>query len=324
MSASIVSSVFGGKKKESADVSSLISLIFGAVTPEQNHILHRVAHDALEHGRDPFRALIMNTDQQDLPSRIVARFGPDDIEWCEVDGLHLATDASEGSVSPQVASGYEPHVSRTLRSILRSGDTFVDVGANIGVHVADAARIVGERGRVIAVEPNSENCRLLLLTVDRNGLRNVTLVPAALSDDGEWTWFSTHIGSNGGVLTSDVEALTRGFGAVVPVRRLDDVAPERTRLIKIDVEGAEIPVLRSGLETIRRDRPSIIMEFSCEMVRRVSGIDPLDALSWIEGLGYGIAVIRKDDGQLLATTAEQLIETWKSPLNIEDLLLSPR
>jgi len=329
MSASIVSSVFGGKKfggkkNESTDVSSLISLIFGAVTLEQNHILHRVAHDALAHGRDPFRALIMNTDQQVLPSRIVARFGPDDIEWCEVDGLHLATDASEASVSPQVAGGYEPHVSRTLRSILRSGDTFVDVGANIGVHVADAARVVGERGRVIAVEPNSENCRLLLLTLDRNGLRNVALVPAALSDDGEWTWFSTHIGSNGGVLTSDVEALTRGFGVVVPVRRLDDIAPEGTRLIKIDVEGAEIPVLRSGLETIRRDRPSIIMEFSCEMVRRVSGIDPLDALSWIEGLGYGIAVIRKDDGRLLATTAEQLIETWKSPLNIEDLLLSPR
>ena len=123
---------------------------------------------------------------------------------------------------------------------------------------------------------------------------------------------------------SDVEALTKGFGSVVPARRLDDIAPERTTLIKIDVEGAEIPVLRSGLETLRRDRPSIIMEFSCEMVRRVSGVDPLDALSWIEGLGYGIAVIRKDDGQLLATTAEQLIETWKSPLSIEDLLLSPR
>lgn len=324
MSASIVSSVFARKKMGSTDVSSLISLIFGAVTPEQNHILHRVAFDALEHGRDPFRALIMNTDQQDLPSRIVARFGPHDIEWCEVDGLFLATDASEGSVSPQVAAGYEPHVSRTLRSILRSGDIFVDVGANIGVHVADAARIVGERGRVVAVEPNSENCRLLLLTVDRNGLRNVTLIPAALADVGEWTYFSTHIGSNGGVSMSDAEALTKGFGSVVPVRRLDEIAPERTTLIKIDVEGAEILVLRSGLETLRRDRPSIIMEFSCEMVRRVSGIDPLDALSWIEGFGYEIAIIHKDDGRLSATTAEQLIETWKSPLSIEDLLLSPR
>jgi len=65
------------------------------------------------------------------------------------------------------------------------------------------------------------------------------------------------------------------------------------------------------------------MEFSCEMVRRVSGIDPLEALIWIESLGYEIAVIRKDDGQLLATTAERLIEQWKSPLSIEDLLLSP-
>jgi len=316
--------VFGRKRRETIDVSFLIYVIFGAVTPEQNHVLHRVAQDALENGRDPFRALILHTDQQILPSRIVARFGPNDVEWLEVGGLHLAIDTSEGSVSPQVAAGYEPHVSRTLRSILRPGDTFIDVGANIGVHVADAARLVGVQGRVIAVEPNSENCRLLLLTVDKNGFRNVTLVPTALSDVGEWTWFSTHVGSNGGVRTSDAEAIARGFGSVVPVRRLDDVAPEGTRLIKIDVEGGEISVLRSGLETLRRDRPSIIMEFSCEMVQRISGIEPLEALSWIEGLGYDIAVIRKLDGELVHMSAEQLIAGWTSPLSIEDLLLSPR
>ena len=320
----MVRPVFGRKKKETVDVPSLISLLFGAVTPEQNHLLHRIAHQAMERGHDPLRALILHTDQQSLPSRIMVRFGPSDVEWCEVDGLHLATDVSEGSVSPQVAAGYEPHVTRTLRSLLGAGDTFVDVGANIGVHVAEAARIVGPHGRVVAVEPNSENCRLLLLTVDKNMFRNVTLVPTALSDRGEWTWFSTHIGSNGGVRTGETEALVQGFGSIVPVRRLDDVAPERTRLVKIDVEGAEISVLRSGPETLRRDRPFVIMEFSCEMVRRVSDVDPLDALSWIEGLGYDIAVIRKGDGERIATSAQDLIAGWPSPANIEDLLLSPR
>ena len=319
----MVRSVFGRAKKGTIDVPSLISLLFGAVTPEQNHLLHGIAQHAIERGLDPLRALILHTDQQSLPSRILVRFGPSDIEWCEVDGLHIATDVSEGSVSPQVAVGYEPHVSRTLRSLLRAGDTFVDVGANIGVHVAEAARIVGPHGRVVAVEPNSENCRLLLLTLDKNRLRNVTLVPTALSDRGDWTWFSTHIGSNGGVRKGEIEALVQGFGSVVPVRRLDDVAPERTRLIKIDVEGAEISVLRSGLESIRKDRPFVIMEFSCEMVRRVSEADPLDALSWIEGLGYDIAVIRKGDGETIPTTARDLIAGWPSPSNIEDLLLSP-
>ena len=141
-------------------IENMISLVFGDVTPEQNHHLHHIATQAVASGKDPLRSLILQTDQQIQPSRIVSRFGPADLEWHEVDGLHIATDGSEGSVSPQVAAGYEPHVSQTLRKLLKPSDTFIDVGANIGVHVARAAQLVGASGRVIAVEPNTENCRL--------------------------------------------------------------------------------------------------------------------------------------------------------------------
>ena len=95
-------------------------------------------------------------------------------------------------------------------------------------------------------------------------------------------------------------------------------------MIKIDVEGAEISVLRSGLTTLQRDRPSIIMEFSCEMVHRVSEIEPLEALLWIESLGYDIAMIQKSDGEPLTTNAELLISEWGDHTRIEDLLLTPR
>ena len=302
----------------------MISLVFGEVTPEQNHVLHHIAKQAISAGHDPLRSLILQTDQQLLASRIVARFGPTDIEWLTVNGLHIATDKSEGSVSPQVAAGYEPHVTHTMQKILKSGDTFIDVGANIGVHVARATQLVGASGRVIAVEPNTENCRLLLLTIEKNGLHNVTLIPSALSDTGDWTWFGTHIGSNGGVLPTTGETLSQGFGFIVPIRRLDEIAPIGTRLIKIDVEGAEISVLRSGLATLQRDRPAIIMEFSCEMVHRVSGIEPRTALVWIEGLGYEIAVINKESHEPVATTADELINNWGPSTRIEDLLLTPR
>jgi FkbM family methyltransferase len=302
----------------------MISLLFGEVTPEQNHVLHHVAKQAVASGYDPLRSLILHTDQQLLASRIVARFGPEDIEWLTVDGLHIATDKSEGSVSPQVAEGYERHVSYTLRQILKSGDTFIDVGANIGVHVARAAQLVGALGCVIAVEPNTENCRLLLLTTEKNHFQNVTLIPSAISDTGEWSWFSTHIGSNGGVLPTNSEILAKGFGFIVPIRRLDDLAPTGTKLIKIDVEGAEILVLRSGLTTLQRDRPIIIMEFSCEMIQRVSDIEPLSALEWIESLGYEISVINKKSYEPCATTAKELIKNWGASTQIEDLLLTPR
>jgi len=305
-------------------IENLISLVFGDVTPEQNHHLHHLATQAVASGKDPLRSLILQTDQQIQPSRIVSRFGPADLEWHEVDGLHIATDGSEGSVSPQVAAGYEPHVSQTLRKLLKPSDTFIDVGANIGVHVARAAQLVGSSGRVIAVEPNTENCRLLLLTIQKNSFHNVTLIPSALSDTGDWTWFGTHIGSNGGALPFNSETLTEGFGFIVPIRRLDDIAPSGTTVIKIDVEGAEVSVLKSGLQTIQRDRPSVIMEFSCEMVRRVSNIDPREALHWMASLGYQISVIDKQSHETVATTADQLINEWGSLTRIEDLLLTPR
>jgi len=321
---STVTSMFKRKQSEQTKINSLISLLFSEVTPQQNHVLHHIAKEAIASGRDPLRSLILNTDQQLLASRIVARFGPADIEWLSVYGLHIAIDKSEGSVSPQVAAGYEPHVTNTMQKILKAGDTFIDVGANIGVHVAQAAQLVGAAGHVIAVEPNTENCRLLLLTIEKNHFQNVTLIPSALSDTGDWTWFGTHIGSNVGVLPASSETLSQGFGFVVPIRRLDDIAPRETRLLKIDVEGAEISVLRSGLTMLQRDRPVIIMEFSCEMIQRVSNIQPLSALSWIESLGYEIAVIDKESHEPVATSADQLINNWGVPTRIEDLLLAPR
>ena len=316
--------MFKRKQSRASFIDDMISLVFGEVTPEQNHVLHHLANQAIESGKDPLRSLILHTDQQILPSRIVARFGPQDIAWHDINGLQIAVDTAEGSVSPQVAGGYEPHVSLAIQHLLQPGDTFIDIGANIGVHVADAARIVGPHGQVVAVEPNTENCRLLLLTAKKNNLHNITLIPSALSDTGDWAWFSTHIGSNGGLVASENATITNGFGFIVPIRRLDDIAPSKTKLIKVDVEGAEISVLRSGLETLRRDRPSIIMEFSCEMIQRVSGIEPREALLWIENLGYEISVIQKSDGEISPTTAEQLINHWGALTRIEDLLLSPR
>ena len=169
------------KQRDQNDLSSLISTIFGEVSPEQNHILHHIANKAIDNDRNLIRSLLMNTDQQTLPSRFIARFGPDEIEWLEMDGLFLATDRSEGSVSAQVADGYEQHISQTLQKVLSRGDIFVYVGANICLH-SIAARLVGPSGQVIAVEPNSENCRLLFLAADRNKFRISLILPLAEGD----------------------------------------------------------------------------------------------------------------------------------------------
>ena len=70
--------------------------------------------------------------------------GSSDLEIVDVDGLRMALDRADASVSVQIAEGaYEPHVAATLDRLLGPGDVFVDVGANVGYHAFRASTRVG-------------------------------------------------------------------------------------------------------------------------------------------------------------------------------------
>ncbi len=72
-----------------------------------------------------------------------------------------------------------------IRELLREGQTFVDVGANVGCISFLAARIVGPRGLVVAVEPNPDNLQLLYAGIVLNGFGNVRVLPYAASNRRE-------------------------------------------------------------------------------------------------------------------------------------------
>lgn len=142
----------------------------------------------------------------------------------------------------------------------KTGDTVIDAGAFIGRHALAYARDVGPTGRVIAIEPHPENFRLLQRNVKQNGYANVSCVQCALSDY-----------SGQGVLAYDREtstsALSPGQRRTVPVRvcTLDDLLSElqvrQVDLMKVDVEGAELSLLRGATATLGKgSRPRLIVE----------------------------------------------------------------
>ncbi len=96
-------------------------------------------------------------------------------------------------------------------------------------------------------------------------------------------------------------------------------------MMKIDVEGAEGRVVIGAADTIARHRPIVVSEFSCEMLRTVSSMEPLAYLDFFHHLGYQLMVIdRSAPGQLgpvVSPTA--LLDDWGSDLRIEDLLFLP-
>ncbi len=163
---------------------------------------------------------------------------------------------------------WEPDVSAYLQRALRPGDTVVDVGANVGYDTLLAASLVGERGRVVAIEASPAIHGRLEANLALNGLppQVRTVQAAAAGDEGTLT-VHRGPGSNLGQTTTaghlgrPVEAEVRAapLGALVD---RDELAS--ARVIKIDVEGTEREILAGLVPELDRLAPEaeLVVELS--------------------------------------------------------------
>jgi FkbM family methyltransferase len=186
---------------------------------------------------------------------------------------------------------HEYRETRLLRKLLRPGDTFVDVGANIGWFTILAARLVGEKGKVVAFEPSSAIYDHLTANVSLNGLSNVQAERTALSDTNG-TAVLTGIGvENAG--TGTILATGGSLGEEVPTMRFDDYCSsaglEYVALMKIDVEGAEMMVLEGATESLHAGSiGAIVIEVSDERLRS-TGSSSTELIELLRGAGYTIS-----------------------------------
>lgn len=181
---------------------------------------------------------------------------------------------------------YEPATTALLRATLQPGWTVLDVGANAGYFSLLAADLVGPGGRVYAFEPNPELFALLHRSALLHPAANLVAVQAALGEEqAEVSLYVPADAANTGLST--VRKDVAGGGALtVPVKmlRLDDFCAGHSlhpRLIKIDVEGHELPVLAGALRTLRSVQPDYVV---CELETSRCPAGPL--LAYMDGLGY--------------------------------------
>jgi FkbM family methyltransferase len=160
---------------------------------------------------------------------------------------------------------WEPNISSWLRSTLRPGDGFIDIGANIGHYSLLASRLVGENGKVLAVEPAQWIHSILDQHIRLNGAANVRTVQVAASDAcGKLELYPgapDNIGKTSTVSRKGEPVMVEAL-PLSQILREDEI--RCARVIKIDVEGAELQVLR-GLAPVlgrMRDDLEIVMEIS--------------------------------------------------------------
>jgi FkbM family methyltransferase len=207
---------------------------------------------------------------------------------------------------------YEPDVRLALQHLLKPGDTFIDCGANVGYFSVLAAQLVKKTGKIVSVEANPTTYSLL----ERNLSANRVGIPvhcALTTASGEVELFMPIEGgdvysslSSGGLLQGQS---TKSFK--VKGQALDEVIDEldllRVDVVKVDVEGAELEVLRSGDRLLSKFRPTIVMEYST-VTWSGSGANPEKLQNLLNSHSYHIYLLDAQSQSLVPVTQD----VWES------------
>lgn len=163
-----------------------------------------------------------------------------------------------------------------LDTFLKPGDWVLDLGANVGHYTMRMSDLVGQSGRVIAVEPMPDTFALLAANARLFEHANVSLLNVAVSDKMATVGIELPRFAEGlpNYYQARLTSAPAKFGVMtLPIDALD--LPEKVRLAKIDVEGHELPVIQGMRRLIERDHPVLIVETGAQ-----------DTIDLLHSLGY--------------------------------------
>ena len=182
-----------------------------------------------------------------------------------------------------IRGSWEPYLLGHFCSRMKAGMTVVDVGAHVGLYSLDASALVGPAGKVYAFEPEPRNYKLLLRNIKANGFSNIIALQKAVSD-------------HPGVISLYVDPSDSSLHSTRPLSEaaveceavvLDQLlVGQPVDMVKIDVEGGELSVLR-GMQGIMAANPQ--MQILCEFVPkylREAQTDPKEMLELLIRQGF--------------------------------------
>jgi len=176
-----------------------------------------------------------------------------------------------------------------------SGDTAIDVGANIGSYTLRLAR----RFRtVIAFEPDPAMCSILRLNAKVNKLKNIKVEEMALGNEDGVSPLYVRKGTGATSLSHSHYGLKYETVKKVRVAKLDSLSgiPGKVDFVKLDAEGLELPILRGARSTIARFRPIL----GIEVHSRPTGFGSMcacETCDYLSSCGYNPEVTGKSDSE---------------------------
>jgi FkbM family methyltransferase len=207
-----------------------------------------------------------------------ASFLPEGDRVCRVDGIK----AIPRKGTDDFVLLFAPREKEVMEMLdLKDGETFVDVGANVGGYALKMAQ--NRSVKVIAIEAHPETYKALCRNIDCNGFANITAInKAAMDKPGTITLYDRY--KKGEVLctctaTIDGSKDSTSNPVVVPSDTLDSMLEGNLPdIVKMDIEGAELAALQGALQTLKRAR-RVIVEVHDNRVEEVRAILAKSGLS---------------------------------------------
>ncbi len=234
----------------------------------------------------------------------------------------LVIDPQNGYLDAQLYTSdfYERHIVAEFIANIKKGDTCIDVGANIGHHTIIMSQLTGNTGAVIAFEPIPYIREQMNESLTLNAISNVKVLPYALSDsEGPMV---LHI-NRGNVAGSSLVNAKGSEEIAVELRTLDALNFPKVDFMKIDVEGFEYHVLKGGVQTIEKCRPTILLEFSPEYYQRYAPEHSAMIIDFLRERNYKILDL-EDNRKEVNDTASFVSEFNKGLRSQTNILALPQ
>ena len=210
-------------------------------------------------------------------------------------------------------SRYELAVARAMRDHLQAGQTFWDIGANVGWFSVFASKIVGANGRVVSFEPAPEVFDILVSHANTAGC--ITVIRLGVGNADEVRLFAAQGRSSSSSFVEDVVKMNFHFHPTVQIknievglRKADSLVKELKSipsLVKIDVEGFELEVLRGASNLLSSSRPTLIIEVHPRQLELSGGAETL-LFQFLQDHRYAWDVIDRNPNSLYTIIAKPL------------------
>jgi FkbM family methyltransferase len=179
---------------------------------------------------------------------------------------------------------YEPENQKIFEKKLKKDDIVYDIGAHAGFYTLLAAEIIGPKGKVFSFEPNPRNVSYLKRHIEMNGYKNIQVLETAVAEKAGTRFFDPQEDSFYGRFKAGEELKVKTVA-------LDDLClmgelpfPD---VVKIDVEGAELDVLKGMVKIMKKSKPIIFLSTHSQELCN-------SCLNLLEPLGYNFELISEN------------------------------